>query len=134
MAGQKIFIDTGIGAEDVSVVTVGTSGASLMTTVSEVGATVLRVASAAGFSAGQTITVDSGLKAETGIIASTTGGRGGATITITAPLTAAHANGTQVSGTGITLSSPLTNARMLWGAKVTGSLPTPGAPNQYIRP
>jgi hypothetical protein len=44
----------------------------------------------------------------------------------------AHAVGAQVSGTGITLTGPLTRAHDR-GAQVAGSIPTPGAPNQYYR-
>jgi hypothetical protein len=100
-----------------------------------VGATVIAVASAIGFSAGQTITIDSGANHETAVVVSTTGrsgGRGGATITVAAPLTFAHAVGAQVSGTGITLTAALTLAHAS-GAQVSSNVPTPGAPNQYYR-
>jgi len=96
-----------------------------------VGATVIPVASAVGFSAGQTIAIDSGANRETVVVVSTTGGRGGATITF-APLTVAHAAGAQVSGTGITLTGALTKAHAS-GAPVASGVPTPGAPNQYSR-
>ena len=43
-----------------------------------------------------------------------------------------HAAGAQVSGTGITLTAPLTKAHAS-GAQVTDNLPTPGAPNRYAR-
>jgi len=59
-----------------------------------------------------------------------TGGRGGARITVVAPLTRAHAAGTQVSGSGITLAAPLTRAHAS-GAQVAAEVPTPGAPNKY---
>jgi hypothetical protein len=108
----------------------------------DVGATVIPVTSAAGFSPGQTITIDSGANRETAVVASTTGGRGGfgggrrgpggVTITVTAPLKFAHAVGAQVSGTGITLKGALTKAHA-GGAQVAGDVPTPGAPNQYHR-
>ena len=107
------------------------------------GATAIRVASTAGFSAGQTITIDSGTNLETVVVASITGGRrggfgggfggfGGGTITVSAPLTFAHAVDAQVSGTGITLTAALTRAHDS-GAQVAGNVPTPGAPNQYTR-
>jgi hypothetical protein len=62
------------------------------------------------------------------------GGRdgGSATITVAAPLKSMHAVGAQVSGTGITLTTALTKAHP-GGAPVAGSVPTPGAPNQYYR-
>jgi len=110
-----------------------------------VGATVIPVASAAGFATGQTITIDSGANLETAVVATSTGGgrsgrggrggRGGpgvATITVAAPLTIAHAVDAQVSGTGITLTTALTRGHDR-GAQVAGSIPTPGAPNQYSK-
>jgi hypothetical protein len=106
-----------------------------------VGATVIPVASGPGFTAGQTITIDTGANQETAVVAATTGGgrggRGGgpgagATITVAAPLKSAHAAGTQVSGTGITLTAALTQAHAS-GAQVASDVPTPGAPNKYYR-
>jgi hypothetical protein len=44
----------------------------------------------------------------------------------------AHAEGAQVSGSGITLATALTRAHDS-GAQLTGNVPTPGAPNQYYR-
>jgi len=83
-----------------------------------------------GFTAGQTITIDSGANQETAVVASTTGDRGGATISVAVPLTFAHAAGVQVSGSGITLTAALTLAHAS-GAQVASNVPTPGAPNQY---
>jgi hypothetical protein len=40
--------------------------------------------------------------------------------------------GTQVSGSGITLTAPLTLAHDN-GTLVVNNVPTPGAPNQYFR-
>jgi len=107
-----------------------------------VGATVIPVAGGMGFSAGQTITIDSGANQETAVVASTGRGApggpgrggpgGGATITVAAPLKSAHEAGAQVSGTGITLTAPLTRAHDS-GAQVGSNVPTPGAPNQYQR-
>ncbi len=84
-----------------------------------------------GFSAGQTIAIDSGANRETAVVVSTTGGRGGATITVS-PLTLAHAAGVQVFGSGITLIGALTKAHS-GGAQVASGVPTPGAPNKYYR-
>jgi len=53
-------------------------------------------------------------------------------ITVSAPLTVAHAVGSQVSGSGITLTRPLTRQHDS-GAPVANGVPTPGAPNQYYR-
>ena len=96
-----------------------------------VGATVIPVVSVEGFSASQTITIDSGANSETAVVVSAPR-RGAATITVAAPLTLAHAAGAQVSGTGITLATALTRMHAS-GAPVAGNVPTPGAPNQYDR-
>jgi hypothetical protein len=135
VAGQKILIDTGANLETAVIATVGTAGATTVGAATGAGATVIPVASAIGFVAGQAITIDSGANAETAVVAATTGGgRGGAPITVTvaAPLTFAHAAGTQVSGTGITLNAALTRAHAS-GAQLASGVPTPGAPNQYER-
>jgi non-reducing end alpha-L-arabinofuranosidase len=97
-----------------------------------VGATVVPVADAAGFSAGQTITLGSGANRETVVVASVTRGRGGSNLTVARPLTMAHAAGAPVSGSGITFRTPLTGAHER-GAQVARHVPTPGAPNQYDR-
>jgi hypothetical protein len=96
-----------------------------------VGATVIPVGNATGFGAGQTITVDSGASQETAVVVSASGGRGGARITLAAPLTRAHAAGSQISGTGVTLTTALSRAHA-GGAPVASSAPTPGAPNKYV--
>ena len=109
-------------------------------TATDTGATVIPVASAFGFSAGQTITIGSGTNLETAAVASVAygrggpgggrGGPGGASITVAAPLAMAHAVGAQVSGTGITLTTGLT-APHESGTPVASNLPTPGAQNVY---
>jgi hypothetical protein len=136
-AGQTIMIDTGANLETAVIATVGTAGATTVGVAIGVGATVIPVANAMGFSAGQTIAIDGGANHETAVVAATTGGGrggrgGGATITVAAPLTFAHAAGTQVAGSGITLTAALTRAHDS-GAQVAGSVPTPGAPNHYYR-
>jgi hypothetical protein len=128
-AGQTIMIGTLANQETAVIAIVGTPGATTVDTATSVGATTIPVASALGFRPGQTITIDSGANAETAVVAS--GGRRGApTIAITAPLKLAHAPGTQVSGTGITLTAASTKDHPS-GAQVADSAPTPGAPNQY---
>ncbi len=136
-AGQTIIIDTGENRETGVIATVGTPGATTIGTATDVGATAIPVPSAQGFSAGQTITIDGGANRETAVVASITagGGRSGpgrGTITVAAPLKIAHALDAQVSGTGITLKAALSRAHDR-GAQVAGSVPTPGAPNQYYR-
>ena len=135
-AGQTIVIDTGANRESAVIATVGTPGATTVSTNTEVGATTVPVSSALGFSAGQTITIDGGANQETAVVASVTGARGGrggagvTSITVTEPLRMAHALNAQVSGSGITLTVALTKAHAS-GATAAGNVPTPGAPNQY---
>jgi hypothetical protein len=148
--GQKIIIETGANSETAVISAIGTTGGTTIGTATTVGATVIPVASVEGFNPGQTITIDG----ETAVVASVTqaprgGGGGGfggpagapgaarpaqvfATIAVTAQLTKAHAVGAQVAGSGITLASALTKTHSN-GALITSNVPTPGAPNQYIR-
>jgi hypothetical protein len=141
--GQTIFIDSGENRETAVIATIGTPGATAVSTGTSAGVTVIPVTSAAGFSAGQTITIDNGTNRETAVVASVNGGRrgggggggrgpAGASITITAPLAMPHGADAQVSGSGITVVSALTRAHAS-GAQIAGNLPTPGAPNQYSR-
>jgi hypothetical protein len=130
-AGQKVMIDTGANLETAVIATVGTAGATTVDHATEAGATVLPVASANGLREGQTITIDDSVNTETAVVASVRR-FGGTTITVAAPLTHAHAAGTQVSGTGITFTAALTQAHAS-GVQVTDNVPTPGAPNHYER-
>jgi Alpha-L-arabinofuranosidase B, catalytic len=107
-----------------------TSGATTAGAATAVGATAIPVANVTGFSAGQTITIDSGASHETAVVVSTAGGRGGVRITVAAPLTLAHAAGAQISGSGIPFTAALTRAHAS-GAQVATDVPTPGAPNRY---
>jgi len=140
-AGQKIRIDTGANLETAVIATVGTPGATTADSATEVGATVIPVANPIGFSEGQTITVGRGASQETAVVASIrfgrrgfggSGGRPSAILTVTTPLNTAHAAGSQVSGSGITLTGALTRSHKE-GAPVANGTPTPGAPNQYYR-
>jgi hypothetical protein len=93
-----------------------------------------------GFTAGQTVVIDTGANRETAVVASVTRGRRAfgnnkaidATITVGAPLAFGHAAGAQVSGSGITLNASLTRVHD-GGAPVANGVPTPGAPNRYYR-
>jgi hypothetical protein len=135
-AGQTIMIDMGSDAETAVVAKVGSAGATTSVNATAIGATVIPITAGAGFNVGQTITLGSGTEQETAVIASMTrGGFGGAgratpTLTVTTPLKSAHAAGTQISGTGITLSSALTREHPA-GAQISDNVPTPGAPNKY---
>ncbi|MEJ2079231.1 MAG: arabinofuranosidase catalytic domain-containing protein [Acidobacteriota bacterium] len=140
-AGQTIRIDAGGNLETAVISMVGTSGGTTVGKAAGAGETVITVESVAGFSDGQTIYIDSGRNFETAVVVSTQfgfpagfRGRPGrpATITVAAPLTYAHAAGTQVAGSGITLTTALTKAHNS-GAQVGGNVPTPGEPNRYYR-
>jgi hypothetical protein len=96
---------------------------------------VITVASPAGFTTGQTITIDSGANLENALVVASTGaGRGGQSpsVTVASPLARSHAAGAQISGSGITIMGGLTRAHAS-DAQVAANVPTPGAPNQYSR-
>ena len=130
-SGQTITIDGGANQETAVIATVGTAGATTLDAATSVGATTVPVAGAIGFSPGQAITIDSGANSEAAVVVSAPR-RGAATIIVAAPLKFAHAAGTQLSGTGITLTAALTHEHAS-GAQVAGNAPTPGARNQYER-
>jgi hypothetical protein len=130
-AGQTIMIDAGTNRETAVIATVGTAGATTVGTPIGVGATVISVAGVTGFSNGQAVTIGIGANAEMAVIASLRR-FGATTITVSAPLHHAHVAGTQVSGSGITLTAATTRPHAI-GAQVTDNLPTPGAPNRYDR-
>ncbi len=139
--GQKIIIDAGTNSETAVIATIGTSGGTTVGTATNAGSTVILVASAQGFSAGQSITIDSGSKQEAAVVASVSTarrryGRGNTTsvpldtLNVVGPLKLAHAEEVQVSGSGITLGTPLIMAHDN-GAQIASGIPTPGEPNQY---
>ena len=127
-SGQTIMIDMGANQESAVITTVGTAGATTLSAAIDVGGTAIPVTGAAGFTAGQTVAIDTGNSAETAVIVSITGGRGRATISV-APLAHAHKAGAQISGSGITLTSPMTKAHNSAVPIINGS-PTPGSPNR----
>jgi hypothetical protein len=129
--GKKITIDTGASLENGVIAIVGTSGATTVNNATQVGTTVIPVASGIGFREGQSVTVGSGDDSESAVIASIRR-FGGTAIVVATPLSHAHAVGAQVSGSGITLTSALTRAHEI-GAQVWDNAPTPGAPNRYYR-
>ncbi len=141
IAGQKIIIESGANSETAVIKTLGTTGGTTVGTATTAGTKAIPVAGVEGFSAGQTITIDSDANLETAIVASVTSGRrrfGGRTATpidtifVAAPLTNLHNASAQVSGSGITLTTPLTKAHEN-GSQIAGNIPTPGAPNQYVK-
>lgn len=141
-AGQKIILGSGENAEAATIASVGTSGATTVGLAMNAISNVIVVGSAEGFSAGQAITVDKGTYMEKAVIASVASGRRrfGAnrnatpadTIKLVKPLLYGHDAGAQVSGSGITLTTPLTKAHAS-GSPVASGVPTPGEPNVYIK-
>jgi hypothetical protein len=129
--GQTIHIDSGADLETAVISSVGTAGATALRTSAGAGATVLSTTNATGFSRGQTVTIGEGANSETAVVA-VARGRGAPTITVAAPLTREHPAGAPISGSGISLTSSLARAHTS-GAQVSDNVPTPGAPNQYLR-
>ena len=127
-ARQTIRVDSGANLETAVIAQVGTPGAAKTDAALETGATVLHVSSTMGFNDGQTVTIGTGADAETATIAHTTSWAG--TIALSAPLAHAYPSGTEVMGTGLSLTSPL-NRDHARESQVTGNPPMPGAPNQY---
>lgn len=140
-AGQKIFIGSGANRETAVVAVIGTPGATTLGQAAAAGKKVLLVAGVEGFTPGQTITIDQNAGKETAVVASVAavrrrfGGMGNNapdTISVTMPLKFAHNEGALLSGSGITLATPLTMPHAS-GSPVAGNLPSPGEPNQYAR-
>lgn len=125
--GQTIRIGTGADLETAVIAGVGTAGATTVASAAPAGATLLHVGNTFGFHDGRTITIGSGADAQRALVAFIT--HSDNTITVAVPLTHAQPAGAAVSGTGITLTAPL-GREHLRGAQVTGSVSTPGAPNQ----
>jgi hypothetical protein len=124
------MIGTGAERETAVIATVGTAGATTVGAAVSAGATVIPVAAVNSFTLGQTITIGSGADSETAVVATLNAGRGGPAITVTAPLARAHAAGTAIAGTGITLGGATAKPHAA-GAQLVIDLPTPGQPNGY---
>jgi non-reducing end alpha-L-arabinofuranosidase len=139
--GQKIIIDAGTNSETAVIAAIGTPGGTSVGTSTIAGATAIPVGGLDGFNPGQTITIDGGVNRETAVIASVVSGRrwfgrpnNGPTDTIkvTTPLTKTHNAGVQVSGSGITLATPLNKSHEN-KTPIASNVPTPGEPNQYFK-
>ncbi len=139
--GQRINIGTGSESETVIIASVGTAGGTGLSDGIEAGVKVIPVTSVKGFNPGQTITIDKSSRNETAVIAavgaarSRYGGQAASqtdSVIVSAPLKYSHDKGAQVSGTGITLATPLILPHDD-GIQVADYLPTPGAPNGYTR-
>lgn len=139
--GQKIVVGSGSNSETAVIAIIGTPGGTSVSSTTEAGSKTILVRSVAGFSAGQTITIGSGSTFENATIASLAAARRRFgvpnnnvpdSIVVTAPLKNTYAVDAQVSGSGITLASPLNKAHDN-GTPIGSNLPTPGEPNQYAR-
>ncbi len=130
-AGQTIWIDPDENLERATIAIVGTPGATTTDSATAVGATLIPVTHPFIFRPGQSIVIGEGAKQETEVVAAGAT-RGAPGIPVELPLKFAHAAGTQVAGSGITLTSALMRPHA-GGAQITDSLPTPGAPNSYAR-
>jgi len=139
VTGQKVIMGSGTNRETAVIADIGTAGGTTMVASARPGTSIIPVASVEGFNPGQTITIGNGTNKESAVIATLTarrrrfGGPGNTpsdTITVTMRLRYPHAAGAEVSGSGITFSEPLTMTHEI-GTQVAGSIPTPGAPNQY---
>jgi len=129
--GQRVSIGEDDLREDAVIAEVGTAGASVITEATAVGVTTLSLANAFGLEEGQTIVIGSGQTREVAVITGVRGGRA-ARITLKAPLTASHAAGESVAGTGLTLAAPLRKAHAK-GTTILNAVPTPGAANTFVR-
>jgi hypothetical protein len=139
--GQKIVVGSGSNSEVAVIAIIGTPGGTSVSSTTESGTKTILVRSVAGFSAGQTITIGNGSTFENATIASIAAARRRFgvpnsnvpdSIVVTVPLKNTYAVGAEVSGSGITLASPLNKAHDN-GTPIGSNLPTPGEPNQYAR-
>lgn len=130
-AGQRIWIDSGGSVESATIATVGTPGATTTVSATAANATLIPLAHPFIFRPGESIVIGDGAEQETDVVAAGIP-RGASRIQVDLPLKFAHAAGTQVAGSGITLTSTLMRSHAA-GSQITDSVPTPGAPNRYAR-
>jgi hypothetical protein len=139
--GQKVIIDAGTNSEIGIIATIGTAGATTLASPAEVGNTLLLVKGVEGFSEGQSIFIGEGAKHEVAFISSihpvrrrfrNPNNNTFDSINVTVPLKYAHSIDAPVSGSGITLASPLAKTHEI-GTRVANNIPTPGKPNQYAK-
>ncbi|MDE3202509.1 MAG: lamin tail domain-containing protein [Acidobacteriota bacterium] len=129
--GQQVLIDEGANSESATIATVGTAGGTTTHAATEAGTRDIPVVDAYGFRDGETVTIGSGVDAETAVIRSVR--RWGQLILeVKEPLAHAHAAGTEVAGSGITLTSPLKHAHAK-GVQMSDHIPTPGSANEYAK-
>ena len=144
--GQKLFIGSGSSCEAATIATIGTAGCTTIGSTANTGSTIIPVLGVEGFSVGQSITVGNGANLDKVVITSISAPRRRMgmwgrnqnapvvtdTITVSTPLKFTHEKNEQVSGSGITLTKPLTKNHET-GALIASNLPTPGMPNRYFK-
>ena len=130
---QRLFI--GPGHEEVIAANIGTAGYASLAADAAKGASRVSVSASQGFAVGQEVYVGD----EKAFIAEIQAARRGwfspvpaapDVIVLTAPLKASHAAGEDFAGSGITVSKPV-KSDYASGVTLTGSVPTPGAPNRF---
>lgn len=126
--GQTLLIGANGDRESVTIATVGSPGATVLTASLAKGDSSIRVGEARDFAAGQVIVLDTGIVREEAIVSDVH--RWERRIDLTTPLKSPHASGVSVTGTGLTLTSPLARPHDT-GTPVTTDLSTPGKPNTY---
>ncbi|GII32990.1 hypothetical protein Pmi06nite_64320 [Planotetraspora mira] len=137
--GHPLMVDTGADQEIVSTIaSVGAQTATTLAAAAAAGATNVKVTSNAGLLAGHLITIDTGANRETFTISSVgSGGPTGSGISLSGPLTLAHALGAAAVdvGTGVILSHPVTVAHAAGvAAQDIGSGITLSAPLKQAHP
>ncbi|MEO6153651.1 MAG: arabinofuranosidase catalytic domain-containing protein, partial [Croceibacterium sp.] len=135
--GQSIIVGGGPDAETATIASVGTPGAAKTAAAVAAGETTFPIADANasktfrhGFIAGQAVTIGSGATRQTSTVLAVQGGANGLSMMIADPLRSAHAAGTLVVGTGITLSQALARPHEA-NSQISADHPTPGAANRY---
>lgn len=139
--GEKVFIGAGTNRETGIITKIGAAGGTTLASPVDAGKTLLLVKGIEGFKEGESISIGAGANREIVNISSVHAVRRRFrnpaaqvfdSINVTMPLKYAHSTDAQVSGSGITLSSPLTKMHEI-GTQVASGVPTPGAPNEYAK-
>ncbi len=130
--GQTVYVGSGLTLETGTIAMIGTAGATRTSRAYDKGATTLDVEDAGNFTAGQAVTIGKGPEQETATISSANHWDSPNRIVLEQPLGLGHPVGSEVSGTGLGFTSPLTFAHDK-GAPIETDTATPGAPNAYSR-
>ena len=134
VGGGQVVVGRGADAEVLTVVELGSAGATVLSAAARPGTRTVSVISAMGFVPGQEILVGG----ENAVVSEVVMPRRGwmpagpmdSKLVLQAPLRKAHKAEEAVTGTGVTLSAPLKSAYAA-GTPVSTGQPTPGAANAY---